>query len=445
MLVELNLPPCAAAWQASSNISVRDFARMIASLVALSAANIRVSRSFCSSALAFSFARSKLSSANETFSAIRASSAMISSSTAHDLPTKNVRTPTLSPALIRGTATQATTPVSCPACCQGPPSSSWEIVVDARALGPERLAADAFAVLIIGIDRELRPRDQIEISPVAGGRLQPGRTRLGQQDGGGDGLSAVDGGIADPLVELLLGLGAKNGFVGRADGAEHPGQPSHRPLAVLARRLMVEIIERKGKIRRHALAAARRSGRSIEPGSCRVTSKTPTLRPLQVNGSAAAAPTCPARAPWRQANERASFRKSLLMDTFWSRKACPQTPDPSGVLATIEMSMLRSRTVSSPKPAAKRSRLVSGSSKKTAVARKSPLEKAASQTFSYNSSGDFAYRIASLVAFNAAKVRAILVFNVLELPCGQHGRPLRTYAEETPKWTLLPVLNRNSE
>jgi hypothetical protein len=68
--------------------------------------------------------------------------------------------------------------------------------------------------------------------------------------------------------------------------------------------------------------------------------------------------------------------------------------------------------------------LVSGSSKKTAVARKSPLEKAASQTFSYNSSGDFAYRIASLVAFNAANVRAILVFNVLELPIRQHGRPL---------------------
>ncbi len=54
MLVELNLPPCAAASHTSSNISVRDLARMIASLVALSAANIRVSRSFCSSAFAFS-------------------------------------------------------------------------------------------------------------------------------------------------------------------------------------------------------------------------------------------------------------------------------------------------------------------------------------------------------------------------------------------------------
>ena len=103
MLVELNRPPCAAAVHTSSNISVRDLARMIASLVALSAANIRVNRSFCSSAFAFAFARSKLSSANETFSAIRASSAMISSSAAHDLPTKNITTPTLCPALIRGT------------------------------------------------------------------------------------------------------------------------------------------------------------------------------------------------------------------------------------------------------------------------------------------------------------------------------------------------------
>ena len=85
------------------------------------------------------------------------------------------------------------------------------------------------------------------------------------------------------------------------------------------------------------------------------------------------------------------------------------------------MSMLRSLAVSSPKPAANRSRLVSGSSKKTAVARKSPLEKAASQTFPYSSSGDFAYRIASLVAFNAANVRAILVFTALELPAGNTG------------------------
>ena len=146
-----------------------------------------------------------------------------------------------------------------------------------------------------------------------------------------------------------------------------------------------------------------------DPALRRVTSNTPTLRPLHVSGNAAAAPTCASHTPCRQASERASFRKSLLTLTFWSRKACPQTPDPSGAVATVEISMLRNRTMSSPKPAANRSMLVSGSSKKIAVARKSPLENAASQTCRYSSSGDFAYRIASLVALNAANVRAILV------------------------------------
>ncbi len=79
----------------------------------------------------------------------------------------------------------------------------------------------------------------------AGNRLQPGRTRLGQQHGGGNGFSAVDGGIANSLIEFMFGLGAQNGFVGGADGAEHPVQPPHRPLAVLARGLMIEIVERE--------------------------------------------------------------------------------------------------------------------------------------------------------------------------------------------------------
>src|SRR3981189_2058372 len=160
-----------------------------------------------------------------------------------------------------------------------------------------------------------------------------------------------------------------------------------------------------------------------DPASRRVTSSTPTLRPLQVSGSAAAAPTCASDAPSRQASERASLRKSLLILSLWPRKACPQTPEPSGVLATIEISIRRRRLMSSPMPAANRSMSVPDSSKKTAVARKSPLENAASQTFRYNSSGDFAYRIASLVAFNAANVRAIVVFKALELPAGDSGLP----------------------
>ena len=76
---------------------------------------------------------------------------------------------------------------------------------------------------------------------------------------------------------------------------------------------------------------------SIECGSRRETSNTPTLSPLQISGSAAAAPTWPSLAPSRQGSERGSFRKSLLTHILRSRKACPLTPEPSGVPSTIEM------------------------------------------------------------------------------------------------------------
>src|SRR5580704_2189199 len=134
-----------------------------------------------------------------------------------------------------------------------------------------------------------------------------------------------------------------------------------------------------------------------------------------------------------------------MIQGFWSRKARPQTPSPSGVPATIEISTLRSRGTSSPNPAAKRSRPVAGSSKKTDVARKSPLEKAASHTLTYNSSGDLAYRIASLVALSAANVRARLVSKILELPAAflPFSRP--NHAGATPKRTLGRVLNHDSK
>ena len=74
-----------------------------------------------------------------------------------------------------------------------------------------------------------------------------------QQDHRGGGFAAVYRGIANALIEFLFGLGAQNGFVGRADGAEHPVQPPHRALAALARGLMVEIVERKRNVCRHAL------------------------------------------------------------------------------------------------------------------------------------------------------------------------------------------------
>src|ERR1700686_5315252 len=134
---------------------------MIASLVALSASSMPARRSFCLSALAFSSARSKFSSATDTFSAMRPISAMISSSLAQDFSIRNSSTPMLLPALMSGS-----------------------------------------------------------------------------------GFSAVNRGIADELVELLFGLGAKNRLVGGADGAEHPVQPSQGALAALARSLVLEIVER---------------------------------------------------------------------------------------------------------------------------------------------------------------------------------------------------------
>jgi len=132
MLLELNRPPLDAAAHTNSNISSRDLARMIASLVALNAANIRDSRSFCWSALAFSLACSKLSGATETFSAIRANSATISSSAAQFLPTKNINTPMLLPNLVSGSATQAMTPVSRPTRCHGPLDFGISLLMQGR-------------------------------------------------------------------------------------------------------------------------------------------------------------------------------------------------------------------------------------------------------------------------------------------------------------------------
>ena len=48
---------------------------------------------------------------------------------------------------------------------------------------------------------------------------------------------------ADKVEKFRLGLCAKYGLVGRTQGAEHPVQSSHRPLAALACSLMLEIIQ----------------------------------------------------------------------------------------------------------------------------------------------------------------------------------------------------------
>ena len=97
---------------------------------------------------------------------------------------------------------------------------------------------------------------------------------------------------------------------------------------------------------------------------------------------------------------------------------------PRAYPATIEMSMLRRRAMSSPKPAAKRSRSVprlQQEDRRWPGSRRS--RRRLRRPSRYSSSGDFAYRIASLVAFNAANVRAISVSNVLKLPAATRACP----------------------
>ena len=104
MVVAVNFPPLAAASHTSSNSSLRDLARIIASLVALSAASIRVRRSFCSSVLAFSSARSKLPSAKDTLSASRCSSSANSGVNVSICEEINSITPTDCPSTSSGNA-----------------------------------------------------------------------------------------------------------------------------------------------------------------------------------------------------------------------------------------------------------------------------------------------------------------------------------------------------
>ena len=104
----------------------------------------------------------------------------------------------------------------------------------------------------------------LKISPVPATGFSQIESGFGEQDGGGDGFSAVDGGIADLLIEFLFGLGAQNGFVGRADGAEHPVETAHRPLAGDTRGLMLEIVERERDVLPTHVQASKRSAPPIE-------------------------------------------------------------------------------------------------------------------------------------------------------------------------------------
>ena len=107
-----NVPPSTAASHTSSQSSSRVSARMIVSLVALSAAYIREMISRCCS-------RSKILRPKETFSTIRSIKATISSVKKHASAKENRKTPMLDLSLIIGTAAEALTPWLLLTSCQG--------------------------------------------------------------------------------------------------------------------------------------------------------------------------------------------------------------------------------------------------------------------------------------------------------------------------------------
>jgi len=115
------------------------------------------------------------------------------------------------------------------------------------------VTTDAAAIGLVRVDGEAHPGELVDNFTRPGNRLQPDRVWFGKQGHRGERFPAVNHGVANTLVKLLLGLGAKNRLVGRDDGAEHPVEPAHRPLAVLARGLAIEIVQRKGDIRRKSL------------------------------------------------------------------------------------------------------------------------------------------------------------------------------------------------
>jgi hypothetical protein len=100
--VEVNLPPLAAASHTSSNSSAREVARMIASLVELSAASMRVRRSFCTSVLDLSSAWSKFSNAKDTLSTRRCNSSANSDVNVSFSSDMNDITPTTCPCTSKG-------------------------------------------------------------------------------------------------------------------------------------------------------------------------------------------------------------------------------------------------------------------------------------------------------------------------------------------------------
>ena len=214
---------------------------MIASLVSLSAANMRVSRSFCSSALAFSSARSKLSSAKETFSASLSSSSTNSGVNASFSGRENSITPTACSADEQRKAA----PDRVPSCTR------LGVKVRGLAVGQKSLMMQGCRVRN---DVPVRPLPSGSASLVASasfsrtGRGRAGRATITRNSLSGS-ASAIVGrgehaaerrGLAHQLEQFGPRLGPHDRFVGRAERREHAGQAL---LLLFGLRLLVGVIE----------------------------------------------------------------------------------------------------------------------------------------------------------------------------------------------------------
>ena len=190
---------------------------------------------------------------------------------------------------------------------------------------------------------------------------------------------------------------------------------SHRPLAVLARGLAVEIVERIRNVRRHALEqrddlVVERPG--LAPGDEQHADAAAVAGQRQGRRRTDMRLTCSFSPGQRTrvvqvivADARPLVAKGLSADPFTlGRLRDDRNIDPAQPCTVV------AEAGGKPKHVGCRFQ------QKDGVARKSPLENAASQTCRYRSSGDFAYRIASLVALNAANVRAMLVSKIIGSP-----------------------------
>src|SRR3954454_11202507 len=122
--------------------------------------------------------------------------------------------------------------------------TTGEVLLDDRFLRPEHLAGDAHAVRVLRIGRIARLSDQIEILPGRGHWRQPMGIRLAQQNKSSERLATIHSSVAHPLKQVQFGAGVKDCFVRSAKRAEHAIEPPYCPLAIQARSLSREALQR---------------------------------------------------------------------------------------------------------------------------------------------------------------------------------------------------------